>query len=91
MPASVGAFVAQQEIMQDIVWLFFAVSLVIFLFVGYQISRYMREMTQIFSFRIERNRFPIRLRQSDVYHGLADRLNEAFEKFSGYNFEKDEK
>ncbi len=73
-------FAAQQDVLQDATYFTTAASLVIYCFVGFQISRYMSTMIFVFTRALEEDRFPIQLRTDDIYHGLAASLNRAREK-----------
>ena len=61
-------FVAQFEILQIATNLCIGVSFVIYVISGYYITRYLSNMTFVFSRAIRERHFPIRLRDSDVYH-----------------------
>jgi hypothetical protein len=69
-------FVAQQEILQKANSFTVALSLLLYFLVGLQISRHMGTMIFVFSRAIHEDRFPIVLRSSDIYVGLAESLNE---------------
>jgi hypothetical protein len=70
-------FTAQQDILQKANSFTVALSLLLYFFVGLQISRYMGKMLFVFSRAIHEDRFPIVLREGDIYTGLAQALNEA--------------
>lgn len=70
-------FVAQQEILQTANSFTVGLSLLLYFLVGLQISRYMGTMIYVFSRSIHEDRFPVTLRNTDIYNGLADALNEA--------------
>lgn len=70
-------FVAQQEILNDAVTLMTSLSLLVYFVCGWYISRYMTTMIVVFARGLKEERFPIKLRQSDVYHELADTINAA--------------
>lgn len=78
--ASQHFFAAQQEVLHDATVITTITSLVIYFFIGIQISRYMTTMIFVFSQALEEDRFPVQLRANDVYHGLAVLLNRAREK-----------
>lgn len=71
-------FVAQQEILSDIVNFGVYVSIIIYFFLGRGISRYMAANIYIFSRAISEQKFPIILRKRDIYIRLADTLNKAY-------------
>ena len=75
--ASQHFFAAEQDILYDATMITMFTSLVIYLVIGLQISRYMTSMIFVFSRAIEEDRFPVQLRLTDVYHGLATVLNRA--------------
>ncbi len=72
-------FAAQQDVLEDATFITTAVSIIVYLLIGFQISRYMSTMIFVFSRALEEDRFPIQLRTDDIYHGLAASLNRARE------------
>lgn len=73
-------FSAQQDVLQDASRITTGVSVLVYLFIGLSIARYMSTMIFVFSRALEEDRFPIQLRTDDVYHGLAAGLNRARER-----------
>ena len=73
-------FIAQQEILQDANNITIVMAMLIYIYMGFQISRHMSSMLFVFSRSIKEDRFPIYLRSGDLYTGLADTLNEARRK-----------
>lgn len=69
-------FVAQQELLTTGVTLMTYLSGAIFAVVGIQITRYLSNMVFVFERAIKLHHFPLKLRDSDVYHGLADAISE---------------
>jgi hypothetical protein len=70
-------FAAQQEILQDATKITMILSLLIYFVLGLRISRYISTMMYVFTRAVEDDRFPVRLRSPDIFHGLADAMNEA--------------
>ena len=77
LPASQHFFAAQREILSDTTTITTLVSLVVYFVIGLAISRYMTTMIFVFTRAIEEDRFPVQLRNDDVYHGLASAMNDA--------------
>lgn len=73
-------FSAQQDVLQDATTITTVVSVVVYLFIGLNVARYMSTMIWVFSRALEEDRFPVQLRTDDVYHGLAASLNRARER-----------
>jgi hypothetical protein len=70
-------FAAQQEILQDATIITMAISLLVYFVIGLHISRYISTMMFVFTRAIDEDRFPVQLRSDDIYHGLANVMNEA--------------
>jgi hypothetical protein len=73
-------FVAQQEILQTATNLTIGVAVLIYLYMGIQISKHMSNMLFVFSRAVRDDRFPIYLRAGDLFTGLADTMNKARER-----------
>lgn len=73
-------FIAQQEILQTANTFTIGLSMLLYLVLGLQISRYMNNMIFVFSRAIYDDRFPLTLRTNDIYGELADEMNKARKK-----------
>lgn len=69
-------FTAQEELLSSGVKFMTYVSVLSFVIIGIQITRYLSNMTFVFVRAIHRHHFPLKLRDSDVYHGLADAISD---------------
>jgi hypothetical protein len=76
-------FLAQQDVLRDATYIMTSFSLVIYFFMGIHISKYMSEMIYVFSRALKEDRFPITLRGNDLYHDLADTMNQARMQIKG--------
>lgn len=76
-------FLAQQDVLQDATLIMIGVSLMVYFFMGLHISRYMSQMIYVFSRLLKEDRFPITLRGNDLYHDLADAMNQARKQIKG--------
>lgn len=72
-------FVAQQDILSDATNLMTMLSMGVYFLVGWSISNYMATMIYVFARAARDEKFPLVLRHSDVYHGLARAMNAAHE------------
>lgn len=70
-------FLAQRDMLQDATTLTVGVALVCYFFLGLSISRYMATMLYVFSRAVYEDKFPITLRSTDLYTGLAQSMNTA--------------
>lgn len=71
---------AQQEVLEDTQNIMLAVSLVAYFFIGRYLSHHISTMIFVFTRAMRENKFPIRLRPTDIYHRLADVLNKLHER-----------
>lgn len=76
-------FLAQQEMLRDVTTILTVISVVYYVGVGVIINRYMSTMLWLFSRTIVEDRFPLTVRQSDIYPALADTLNQARGRLQG--------
>jgi hypothetical protein len=70
-------FLAQQDILKDANNLMICISMFCYFLLGLQISRYMATMLFVFSRSVFEDKFPITLRNADLYTELAETLNKA--------------
>lgn len=82
-------FTAQQEILQDVLWVVMGISILVYIFLARKIENYMDNMIWVFSRSLRENRFPLRLRAADLYHDLADTINRSYHKFKDRKLEKE--
>lgn len=73
-------FTAQQDMLQDANTFTTGLAMVCYIFLGWQISRYMATMLFVFSRAMHEDKFPISLRSTDLYLGLAETMNKARNK-----------
>ena len=64
-------FNAQEELLQVGVSMMVIISCCVYVVAGYFVTRYMSNMLFVFGRAVKENRFPLRLRHSDIYHELA--------------------
>ncbi len=76
-------FLAQQDMLKDATYIMIIVSLVVYFFMGISISKYMSEMIYVFCRALKEDRFPVTLRGNDLYHDLADTMNQARKQIKG--------
>ncbi len=69
-------FTAQEEVLSTGTLILFFIALFAYIFIGYHISKYLNVMSMVFSSIIREQRFPVRIRKTDIYHDLADKINE---------------
>lgn len=69
-------FLAQEELLRKGVTLMAVVSCLVYAVVGYYVTRYMSNMLFVFTRAVREHHFPLKLRDSDVYHGLANAISE---------------
>lgn len=74
-------FTAQQEILDTVILFVMAISILVYILIARKIETYMENMIFVFSRSLREGRFPVRLRQADLYHDLADTINRAYHKF----------
>lgn len=73
-------FTAQEEVLSTGTLILFFLSLFIYVFIGFHVARYLNTMSMVFSTIIRENRFPVRLRHKDIYHELADSINQRLQQ-----------
>lgn len=69
-------FTAQEEVLSSGTLVLFICALFTYFFIGYHIAKYLNVMSMVFSTIIREQRFPVRLRRTDIYHDLANTINE---------------
>jgi hypothetical protein len=69
-------FLAQEQVLQIGVTIMLVLSCLVYVVMGYYITRYMSNMLFVFSRALKECHFPLKLRDSDIYHGLADAVSE---------------
>jgi hypothetical protein len=69
-------FLAQEELLNAGVYIITGISIFAFVIIGFYLTRYMSNMIFVFTRAIREHHFPLVLRDSDVYHGLADAISE---------------
>ncbi len=69
-------FLAQEELLNIGVTVMTAASGLIFCVIGLYVTSYMSNMSFVFARAIKLQHFPLKLRDSDIYHGLADTISE---------------
>lgn len=72
-------FVAQENILRNISWSTCAISCLAYFIIGVSITRYMSNMQFVFKRAIRERHFPLRLRDSDIYHSFAATISELAE------------
>lgn len=75
-------FLAQQDMLKDANTLTTALALLCYFLLGLSISKYMATMLFVFSRAMYEDKFPITLRGSDLFLGLAEAMNRAREKIA---------
>ncbi|MCO5144220.1 MAG: hypothetical protein M9962_14115 [Oligoflexia bacterium] len=68
-------FIAQQEVLDDATFFMTGMAMVIYLFMGFRISRYMATMIFVFYRAIAEDHLPIVLRTTDIYHDFSETVN----------------
>ena len=69
-------FLAQEELLKAGVSLMVVISCLVYAVIGYYVTRYLGNMIFVFSRAIKQHHFPLKLRHSDVYHGLAAAISD---------------
>lgn len=69
-------FTAQEEVLSLGVTISIFASVCVYLLIGYHVTRYMSTMVAVFHRAFREKRYPIQLRKTDIYHSLADAVNE---------------
>lgn len=73
-------FLAQEELLQIGTMLMVVLSCIVYVIIGYYLTRYMSNMLFVFTRAIKEHHFPLKLRESDIYHDLADAITQVAEK-----------
>jgi hypothetical protein len=69
-------FVAQEEMLKTGVTFMIALCCLVYLIIGIYVTRYLSNMLFVFTRAVKERHFPLKLRDSDVYHSLADAISE---------------
>lgn len=69
-------FLAQEELLRVGTMLMVVLSCLVYVVIGYYLTRYMSNMLFVFTRAIKEHHFPLKLRDSDVYHDLADSISQ---------------
>lgn len=64
-------FLAQEELLRVGSILMIVLSCLVYAIIGFYLTRYMSNMLFVFIRAVKEHHFPLKLRDSDVYHGLA--------------------
>jgi hypothetical protein len=72
-------FIAQESILRTMAFTVTGLSCLSYLVMGAYITRYMSNMVFVFKRAIREQHFPLRLRDSDVYHSFAKAISDAAE------------
>lgn len=73
-------FLAQEELLRVGTMLMVVLSCLVYVVIGYYLTRYMSNMLFVFTRAIKEHHFPLKLRDSDIYHDLADAISGVAEK-----------
>lgn len=74
-------YLAQQEMLLDAVNVAIVISILAYMVIGTHISRYMSNMIYVFTRSIREQKMPMYLRKPEIYHSLADTINEGSKLF----------
>ena len=69
-------FLAQEQLLRYGVTIMVVVSCTVYAIIGFYITRYMSNMLFVFIRAVKEHHFPLKLRDSDIYHGLADAISD---------------
>ena len=69
-------FTAQEEVLNLGVTTSIVASVIVYVLIGYHVAKYMSTMVMVFHRAFKEKRYPIYLRKSDIYHSLAEAVNE---------------
>lgn len=69
-------FLAQEELLRTGVFLTILLSCFTYLVIGYYVTRYLSNMVFVFARAVKLHHFPLKLRDSDIYHDLAWAISE---------------
>lgn len=67
---------SQEDLMNLGVNWMLVMSCLIYAVIGYYITQYMSNMLFVFNRAVKERHFPLKLRDSDIYHGLAEAISE---------------
>lgn len=73
-------FLAQEDLLRTGSRIMIGLSCLTFLIMGYYITRYMSNMIFVFSRALKEHHFPLKLRDSDIYHDLASAISDVAEE-----------
>lgn len=73
-------FMAQEELLKTGVTFMVVLSCFVYLLIGISVTRYMSNMVFVFTRAVKEHHFPLKLRDSDIYHSLADAISLAADK-----------
>lgn len=73
-------FIAQEELLKSGVYFMVGLSCIVYLVMGVGIVRYMSNMLFVFTRAVKEHHFPLKLRDSDIYHSLADAISQVADK-----------
>ncbi|MGE3260433.1 MAG: hypothetical protein AB7K68_01525 [Bacteriovoracia bacterium] len=73
-------YISQDDLMHLGANWMFGLSCVIYAIIGYYITRYMSNMLFVFNRAVAERHFPLKLRDSDIYHDLAEAISEVAEE-----------
>lgn len=69
-------FIAQEQLLRSGVIYMVILSCFVYAIIGVSVTRYMSNMLFVFSRAVEKGHFPLELRDSDIYHGLAHAISD---------------
>lgn len=69
-------FIAQEQLLRSGVIYMVVLSCFVYAIIGVNVTRYMSNMLFVFSRAVVKSHFPLELRDSDIYHGLAGAISE---------------
>lgn len=73
-------FVAQEELLKTGGYFMVILSCIVYLLIGIGVTRYMSNMVFVFTRAVKEHHFPLKLRDSDIFHSLAGAISEVAEK-----------
>jgi hypothetical protein len=73
-------FIAQEELLRTGGYLMIVLSCIVYLLMGTGVTRYMSNMIFVFTRAVKEHHFPLKLRDSDIYHDLARTISDVAEK-----------
>lgn len=69
-------YISQEDLLNLGVNWMLVLSCLIYAVIGYYITRYMSNMLFVFTRAVKERHFPLKLRDSDIYHDLADSISQ---------------